>query len=95
MERKSFIILLKKFYKGLMTQDEASHLVRAYCKQFGNDEHVRHLEQFIDILRQDLLLQAYCIKHIIEKYELEFSVVKIYAKNYDMQKGVGKLITVY
>lgn len=95
MERQSFIILLRKFYKGLMTQDEASHLIRTYCKQFGNDEHIRHLEQFIDILRQDLLLQTYCIKHIIEKYELEFSVVKIYAENYDTQRGVGKIITVY
>lgn len=100
MQRASFIVLLKKFYSGEMTKEEALHLIRAYCKQYGNDEHKEKLEEFISILKIHPILQAFCLQHVIEKYEFEFSVVKIHAavSQYTLNginESLGKIITVY
>ena len=100
MQRASFIVLLKKFYSDKMTEEEALHLIRAYCKQYGNDEHKEKLEEFISILKIDPMLRAFCLKHAIKKYELKFSVVKIHAAVSQhtfngMYESLGKIITVY
>lgn len=97
MKRKSLIILLNKFYKGLMTEDESLYLIKAYCKQYGSDKHKENIEEFIKILTYNPILKAYCLSHVVAEYEIEFSVVKIYAAAdpNSMPETLGKIITVY
>ncbi len=97
MDRDKLITILRNYYKqGWIHQFKFTPLIGMYIDMFGNEDHKKNKQLFLDTLKGLPRYHRYCLEYAVDELVNHYSVVKV-VKTYPDPNGFTseEIITVY
>jgi hypothetical protein len=97
MDRDKIISILRDYYKeGWIHQLRFTPLIGVYIDLFGNENHKKNKQLFLETLKKSPSYHRCCLEYAIDELVNHYSVVKI-VKTYPTPSGgiAEEIVTVY